>query len=554
VPAHPKWRRDERVAREKVPNMRRSLSLTLPVLTAFLLLSNCAAPADEADVSSESSATGEDSALDTREGLKALPPVAKARRARSMDPGAAAIAYVTAAAESAGARDPEYKVLNIAKDVDGLTHVRLQQLHDGVLVWGADVAVHMSDAEVVGAAGSLAANIALDNTIATQDPAAILARAKKDRFGTRYVETSRERTEKIIYVDARGASHLAIHTAFFNEQQDSLEPAFWHHIYDAQSGKLLARWNELHTLEQASGPGGNPKVTQSWPQALDVEPRARSFVMTTSRMKTLNMRNATSNGVEVTGALEGSFNDPVINDAHGYTEVTLNAIKEWFNRNSINDNGFVIQSRVHYGRNYENAFWDGSQMTYGDGKTTFYPLTGGVDVISHEIHHGYTQFHSRLAYSGQPGSFNEGFSDIAGKVVEWYLRGTANFDIGRDVFKADRALRYMCNPPQDGKSIDNAANMRPSLDPHYSSGVTNKAFCVSVKRLSSGTADGEATQAGVRRAGEAYFLANAQYWTSSTTFVQGCKGVLDAARALEFTADEVAHLQAAWAAVGVTCN
>jgi vibriolysin len=288
---------------------------------------------------------------------------------------------------------------------------------------------------------------------------------------------------------------------------------------------------------------------------VDVEPRGDSFVMTTSTLKTLDMRNGTSNGVEVVGALTGGFNDTVINDAHGYAEVTLNFLKDWFGRNSINDNGFPIISRVHYSRQYENAFWDGQQMTYGDGKTLFYPLTGGVDVIAHEIDHGYTQFHSRLAYSGQPGGLNEGFSDIAGKAAEWYLRGTANFDIGKDVFKQEgRALRYMCNPTQDGKSIDNAANMRPSLDPHYSSGVLNKAFCVSAKRLSSGTADGAATQDGVKRAAQAYYLANGRYWTSSSTFVQGCKGTLDAARALEYTADEIAHLQAAWAAVGVTCE
>jgi vibriolysin len=540
---------------EKVLNMRRSLALTLPVLAAFLLLSNCAAPADEADETTESSATSDENVLDSREGLAAFPTIAPARRARSMDPGAAAIAYVTAAAESAGAKNAEYKVLSVAKDVaDGLTHVRLQQLHDGVSVWGADVAVHMSDASVLGAGGSLAANIALPSAATTLDGAAALTLAKKERYGSRVVVTEREKTERVVYIDARGNAHAAVHTSFFNELQGNVEPALWNHIYDASSGKLLARWNELHTLEQADGPGGNPKVTQSWNGLLDVEPRGDTFVMTTSRLKTLNMRNGTSNGVEVTGALKGGFTDSVINDGHGYAEITLNFLKDWMGRDSINDNGFVIVSRIHYSRQYENAFWDGQQMTYGDGKTTFYPLTGGVDVIAHEVDHGFTSFHSGLAYSNQAGGLNEGFSDIAGKAAEWYLRGTGNFDIGRDVFKGDRALRYMCNPTQDGRSIDNAANMRPSLDPHFSSGVPNKAFCVGAKRLSSGTSDGAATQDGVKRAAQAYYLANARYWTSSTTFVQGCKGVLDAARALEYTADEIAHLQAGWAAVGVTCN
>src|SRR4029078_150841 len=100
-------------------------------------------------------------------------------------------------------------------------------------------------------------------------------------------------------------------------------------------------------------------------------------------------------------------------------------------------------------------------MTYGDGANTFYPLSGSVDVVAHEINHGFTSFHSNLTYSGQSGGNNESFSDIAGAISSfWYhgiFRGHGEFDLGRDIFRGDTALGFMCNPPQDGISIDDAA-------------------------------------------------------------------------------------------------
>ncbi|EIL90074.1 M4 family metallopeptidase, partial [Rhodanobacter spathiphylli] len=129
--------------------------------------------------------------------------------------------------------------------------------------------------------------------------------------------------------------------------------------------------------------------------------------------------------------------------------------------------------KVHYKSNYENAFWDGSAMYFGDGASTFYPLVS-LDVTSHEISHGYTEQNSGLEYSGQSGGMNEAYSDIAGEAAEFYDRGSADFLVGADIVKTSAgigdALRYMCNPTQDGGSIDNAADYYNGLDVHYSSG------------------------------------------------------------------------------------
>jgi vibriolysin len=82
----------------------------------------------------------------------------------------------------------------------------------------------------------------------------------------------------------------------------------------------------------------------------------------------------------------------------------------------------------------------------------------------------------------------------------------------------------------------------------------NKAFCRTAKRFSSGNPDGNATQAGVRRAGEAWYAANSDYWTTSSNFIQACQGVFDAAVALGFSSTELGHLRQSWIDVGVTCG
>src|SRR6185369_8326792 len=110
---------------------------------------------------------------------------------------------------------------------------------------------------------------------------------------------------------------------------------------------------------------------------------------------------------------------------------------------------------------YENAFWDGAEMVYGDGASYFFPLSGALDVVAHEIDHGFTQFHSDLAYVGMPGGLNESFSDIAGTAAKYYFEpNRASFDMGRDVVQSGEALRYLCDPRRDGRSIDNAGDYK----------------------------------------------------------------------------------------------
>ncbi len=135
---------------------------------------------------------------------------------------------------------------------------------------------------------------------------------------------------------------------------------------------------------------------------------------------------------------------------------------------------------------------------------------------------------------------NEAFSDMGGEATEYYWKGTNDFLVGPEVFKASGALRYMSNPPQDGGSIDNAANYTSSLDVHYSSGVYNKAF------WKLATTSGWDTP----KAFKVFARANALYWTASSTYNSGACGVETAATDLGYTKADVT---AAFTLVGVSC-
>src|SRR6478752_3812136 len=137
---------------------------------------------------------------------------------------------------------------------------------------------------------------------------------------------------------------------------------------------------------------------------------------------------------------------------------------------------------------------------------------------------------------------NEVFSDMGGEATEFYWKGSNDFLVGDEIFKgaSGQALRYMSNPPQDGGSIDNAANYNSSLDVHYSSGVYNKAFYKLATTAGWGTP----------KAFKVMARANALYWTASSTFNSGACGVETAATDLGYTKADVT---AAFAAVGVSC-
>ena len=169
------------------------------------------------------------------------------------------------------------------------------------------------------------------------------------------------------------------------------------------------------------------------------------------------------------------------NDALYAGKVIKEMYQKWYNVPVLVENGkpMMLIMRVHV-PNYDNAYWDGKAMTFGDGESVFYPLVS-LGVAAHEVSHGFTQQHSGLVYSRQSGGLNEAFSDMAAQAAEFYSVGHSSWQIGPEIFKSDRALRYMDEPTRDGRSIDNVKNYSDWIDVHYSSGIFNKAFFLMAK-------------------------------------------------------------------------
>lgn len=490
-------------------------------------------------------------------------------------PEAAAQAYATRQLPELG-KHASWKVRASKVGKDGLRHVRLVQLHAGVPVLGGDVVVHMKGEKVRSMSGNVIRGLGDLDVTPTVD-----ATVLRDDARGAYLAKVTDRTAKLTYDHekielailpayqarpARPVWRVSFHTL----PQGGIEQGAWNHYYDAQTGELLEARNDLARLSQATGPGGNGRT---W-TTLDVEPDgAGAYKMDTARLHTLDTTGSVFlGGTDVVGSLS-SIGDAAINDAHGFSEITLDMMNDWFGFNSIDDAGQVITSYVHtYAGNpyypnppQEGASWYFGAAYYTDGSTDWYPASRDINIVSHEIHHGFTENHSgiQLGFLGltEPMAVSESFSDIAGELAEAYhYNTTPDLNVGANVMLTASALRFMCNPTADGVSIDHYANFVDPLDPnsaynyHRTSGIGNKAFCLAAKRFASNSPSGAFTKESVLRAARAWYLANESYWTSSTTYAQACQGVLDAAVALGFTNAEHEHLRQAWLSVGVTCG
>jgi pseudolysin/vibriolysin len=507
-------------------------------------------------------------------------------RTAGVDVGADALSFAHSELPALGLLNGHdaFKVTDVHVGADTLSHVRMQQYRDGVRVWGGDIVVHSDETSFAGAHGNVVAIQGLVLTPSLAVAAAVKVAkadyAKKART-QEPLTYQREAQELVVLPLDNGTARLTWHVTFFTDLQAGIKPMLMNYFVDAHSGELVRSFNAIHTATvEAGGPGGNAKVSRTWTSYLDVNQSGSTYTMNTTTdtthpvaFESKNLNHGTSGGSDYTSS-SLTFSDAAGNDAHGFAEVTIHMLKDWFGYNSINNSGFKLISLVHYSSNYANAFWDGTQMNYGDGDSTnFYEMSGSLDVVAHEIDHGFTQFHSNLTYSDESGGMNESFSDIAGTTAKFYYQAninsgaTATFDLGGDIIRPGSslgaALRYMCNPTQDGNSIDNYANYNSSLDVHYTSGIMNKAFCRAAKRLSGVDPDtGTATPAGVQKAAKAWYTANASYWTAGSTFPQGCQGTVDAATALGYSTADVAKIGDSWKDVGVgtgspasnTCN
>ena len=316
----------------------------------------------------------------------------------------------------------------------GFSQTRYQQYVGDAAVYGGQITVLSRNGEQVAVIGNHYSNLEPSNQVSVTKSQA-RGRVQRERGNSgRFV------TE--LFIDPE----TGVRFYEVDSQQSDSRRVF--HI-NAQTGKKIKEYGNLQeTEETASDPGIGVKG--------DTKQIDTTFNGTVHQMVSDDDRQITydaQNKNQLPGTLfadpDGTWNttgrtspsQPAGVDAHYYADVTDNYYQAIFSRNSLDDQGMQMVSSAHFSKNYNNAFWNGQQVTYGDGTVTFRELSGGLDVVTHEFTHGVTEFTSGLIYQDESGALNEAFSDMMGNSSEFYAQTNG---LDRAARLADRGG---CLPP-----------------------------------------------------------------------------------------------------------
>ncbi|PWR16679.1 peptidase M4 family protein [Micromonospora sicca] len=465
-----------------------------------------------------------------------------------------------------------YQVVRTKVDANGAAHTRYTRTYHGLRVYGGDFVIHTApDGSYAGTSVGLAAPLTLGTT-AKVGAAAARASARKAFSGSLTSVGAPE-----LFVDASsGRGRLAWETVAAGWQADQQTPSKLHVITDATSGAVIGSYDEIETV------AGTGNSIYSGTVSIDTTLSGSTYQMidpSHGNGRTCDMNNGTLTCTTFTdadntwGTGANSNRQSAGVDAHFGAAKTFDYYKNVHGRNGIFGNGTGVPSRVHYGSNYVNAFWDGSQMTYGDGSSNSRPLVA-LDVAGHEMSHGVTEnvVPGGLTYSGESGGLNEATSDIFGTMVEFYANTTADpgdYQIGEkiNINGNGTPLRYMYNPSLDGSSDSCWSTSTKNKDVHYSSGPANH-FYFNLAEGTGATAYGTSpvcgsapavTGIGRAKAEKIWFRALDVYFTSNTAYVNNTTPS-NTARAYSLRAatdlygncsTEYKAVQAAWTAVNV---
>jgi len=407
-------------------------------------------------------------------------------------------------------------------DKVGGIHVRFSQVINGMALEGAGMVVHArADGTVFGINGEFAEVDVLATTPELDADAALTG-----SFAEASVPRGAIDAAALTYVlGTDGQAHLAWRTTV--EYTTNGDPQRDLIYADAKTGKLVARHPQIYY--------------------------ARS-------LETKDCHNSKRDSrctIVSTSPNEISTGDGAVDAAHNYAIATYDYYITNHGRDSIDDAGMTLVSRAHWDRRYNNAYWDGTQMTYGDGDgTTFIAFSQDADVVGHELSHGVTERTSGLIYSGESGALNEAISDIFGSMVD-RQEGATGADIwyiGEDIYTPTipgDALRNMADPAQFG-DIDFYADRYTGTSDnggvHTNSGIANLAFQLLTDGGTHprGKTSNPVPGIGAAAAANVFYDANVNCLTPAATFAEArfCT-----ASALNGT--YAVQVNAAWDAVGV---
>ncbi|MGW2744881.1 M4 family metallopeptidase [Streptomyces sp. NPDC001450] len=520
----------------------------------------------------------------------ALSPAAHAdtrpTRAGAIENAASALVAHAASLGLTSAQDTS--VRDVIVDRNGTQHVRYDRTYHQLPVLGGDFVVHLAPSGAFRSADrATRTRVSLSSIVPKVSGPKAADLAVNALRAVNLGDTLRNlKAKPELVVDAlHGAPKLAWRTNAVG--QDSLgNPVARTVLTDARTGAQIDAWDSIETAtgDGKSLYGGTVplETTQSGSSYQLKDPtRGNTYTGDAENKTDLCFFGICFSRAPATlftdadnhwGTGSNSDRSSAAVDAQYGTNETWDYYKNVHGRSGIAGDGKGSYNRVHYGNNYNNAFWDDSCfcMTYGDGDgSTFGPLVA-LDVAGHEMSHGVTSKTAALTYSGESGGLNEATSDILGTMVEWYANNPSDpgdYLIGEKIVKSGfgkPALRFMDKPSKDGNSADYWSSSVGNLDVHYSSGVANHFAYLLAEGSGAKTVNGVSydsptyngstvTGIGRDKVGKIWYRALTVYMTSSTNYKAARTATLNAAKDLYGAGStEYNAVAAAWSAVNVS--
>jgi len=517
--------------------------------------------------------------------------------------------HLAALREILGIRDPAlaFEIINVRENADGYTHARLQQVHQGVKIHGAEVLLHFKGEQAYLLNGQWFATPVLENLQAALSKEAALRKAMDDVTLTTIVrppspEMSQwagapESAELVIWYDDEKQPHLA----WSLEVVPNLA-ARWAYFVDAQSGEILRKFGQLcrlhgqetclakhETVPEAVAPElqmplflppgtavatdllGMPRTIHNYLHngtyylidasrismfnpSQSVFPNSPVGTIWTVNAGNTSPENSNFNATHVSSG-NNTWNNATSVSAHYNAGRAFEYFQSTFNRNSINGQGGNIVSFINVadadGTSMGNAFWNGAAMFYGNGDQAFSsPLAKSLDVAGHEMSHGVIQNTANLEYYGESGAMNESFADVFGVMID-----RDDWKLGEDVVNPavfpTGALRDLSNPNNGGNSLNDPGWQPDHMSEKYNGSADNAGV-----HINSGITNKAfhlfATAVNKNVAEQVYYRALTTYLGRSSKFIDLRIAIIQAATDLHgANSAQVTAAANAFAAVGI---
>ncbi|MSP59983.1 MAG: peptidase M4 family protein [Myxococcales bacterium] len=466
--------------------------------------------------------------------------------------------------------EEEFRSEPVTTDELGMSHVRFVQQHGGIGVRGGQLTAHFDrDGALVRIHGrytplpalDLAPAIAADDARLVAGASVRASRAAGGVVGKEPPETLVG--QALLAIDPGGSDGESARLAWVVEVavNDPEAPARLEVLVDAATGGVFRTADLLDDLA-GSGIGvfGDRKP-------LLVAARSGRFYLEDDRAGAPSQRVHSSAGgrrlpgTEVSSTNKNRFDEVTEGrgaavDAHAYLAASDAYFRRLHGRSGALDDGAGLVATVHYGHRYNNAYWNGRQLVFGDGDgLTFAPLAGALDVVAHEYTHAVIQSSSSLGHQGQSGALNEAIADLFGCFVERYTRGGGNWRVGEEVYHPGHhdALRDLADPHRTRQPAHWDERVVTSSDRggvHKNSTIASHAGYLMTDGGENSVSGIQVSGIGVAAAERVWYRALTRYLGPSSDFLDAADATVAAAHDLYGAAGPVGVARA-WQAVGV---